>query len=45
MTDVVKQCVAAEPHHGPTWQRVAKNDRNVGKNTREVLELVAEALH
>ncbi|KAG6380044.1 hypothetical protein JVT61DRAFT_8124 [Boletus reticuloceps] len=45
VADVVKQCIAAEPHRGPMWQSVAKDDRNVGKNIKEMLELVAEALH
>ncbi|KAF8128972.1 PRP1 splicing factor, N-terminal-domain-containing protein [Boletus edulis] len=45
VADVVKHCIAAEPHRGPMWQSVAKDDRNVGKNTKEMLELVAEALH
>ncbi|KAN0094985.1 PRP1 splicing factor, N-terminal domain containing protein [Tylopilus felleus] len=45
VADVVKQCVAAEPHHGPVWQSVAKDDKNMGKSTKEILELVAEVLH
>lgn len=45
VAEVVKQCIAAEPHHGPTWQSVAKDDRNVAKSTKDILELVAEALH
>ncbi|KAF9234169.1 PRP1 splicing factor, N-terminal-domain-containing protein [Melanogaster broomeanus] len=45
VAEVVKQCVAAEPHHGPVWQSVAKDDKSVGKGTKAILELVAEALH
>ena len=43
--EVIKQCVAAEPHHSPVWQSVAKDDANVGKSTKEILLLVADALH
>ncbi|KAI0772191.1 PRP1 splicing factor, N-terminal-domain-containing protein [Irpex lacteus] len=43
--EVVRRCVAAEPHHGHIWQATAKDMKNVGKNTKEVLELVAAALH
>ncbi|KAF8271613.1 PRP1 splicing factor, N-terminal-domain-containing protein [Lactarius quietus] len=42
--DVAVRCVAAEPHHGETWQAIAKDDANRGKSTRELLELVAAAL-
>ncbi|KAF9546672.1 hypothetical protein CPC08DRAFT_648976 [Agrocybe pediades] len=38
------KCVAAEPHHSPVWQSIAKDDKNVGKSTREILEMVADAL-
>ena len=37
-------CVAAEPRHSEVWPVVAKDDANVGKGTREVLEMVADAL-
>ncbi|KAG8897540.1 hypothetical protein FRB99_008100 [Tulasnella sp. 403] len=39
---VTAKCVAAEPHHGPLWQTVAKDVANVGKSTAQVLELVAQ---
>jgi len=42
--DVAARCVAAEPHHGATWQAIAKDDANRGRSTRELLELVAAAL-
>ncbi|KAH7921622.1 hypothetical protein BV22DRAFT_1132130 [Leucogyrophana mollusca] len=42
--EVIKQCVAAEPHHSPVWQSIAKDDKNTGKSTKEILELVAQAL-
>ncbi|KAH7885649.1 PRP1 splicing factor, N-terminal-domain-containing protein [Phlebopus sp. FC_14] len=44
VAEVIKQCVAAEPHHGLVWQAIVKDDKNVGKSTKEILELVAEAL-
>ncbi|OCH87953.1 hypothetical protein OBBRIDRAFT_758962 [Obba rivulosa] len=43
--EVIKKCIAAEPHHSPTWQSIAKDMKNTGKSTREILELVANALH
>ncbi|KAJ6629246.1 PRP1 splicing factor, N-terminal-domain-containing protein [Mycena sp. CBHHK59/15] len=42
--EVRKKCVAAEPHHSPTWQSIAKDIRNTGKSITEVLEMVADAL-
>jgi pre-mRNA-processing factor 6 len=42
--DVVRQCVAAEPHHSPVWQSVAKDMKNVGKTVQEVLEMVVDTL-
>lgn len=44
MEEVIRQCVAAEPHHGPVWQVIAKDDKNVGKSTKELLAMVADAL-
>lgn len=41
---VIKRCVAAEPHHSSTWQTIAKDSANRGKSTKEILELVADAL-
>ena len=41
---MIKRAVAAEPRYGPTWQPIAKDVANTGKSTREILELVAEAL-
>ncbi|KDR68393.1 hypothetical protein GALMADRAFT_78691 [Galerina marginata CBS 339.88] len=38
------KAVAAEPHHSPVWQSIAKDVANVGKSTREILEAVADAL-
>ncbi|THG98949.1 hypothetical protein EW026_g3320 [Hermanssonia centrifuga] len=43
--EVIRRCVAAEPHHGAVWQSVAKDMKNTGKSTKENLELVAAALH
>ncbi|KAJ7594180.1 PRP1 splicing factor, N-terminal-domain-containing protein [Mycena floridula] len=42
--DVRNRCVAADPHHGQTWQVIAKDVQNAGKSTRQVLEMVADAL-
>lgn len=42
--DVVKRCVAAEPHHGEVWQAVAKDMANIGKRTPEILQLCAAKL-
>ena len=42
--EVIKKCVAAEPHHGPTWQSIAKDLKNTRKSTKEILELVVDAL-
>ncbi|KAJ2928272.1 hypothetical protein H1R20_g8821, partial [Candolleomyces eurysporus] len=41
---VKRECESAEPRHGEAWQTVSKDDRNVGKRPREVLELVCEVL-
>jgi len=38
------KCVAAEPHHSPIWQSIAKDVKYVGKSTREILEIVADVL-
>ena len=43
--DVIVRCQAAEPSHGETWQPIAKDDKNGGKSAKEILELVAAALH
>lgn len=38
------KCIAADPHHSPIWQGVVKHVNNVGKSTREILEMVANQL-
>ncbi|PPQ71171.1 hypothetical protein CVT26_011032 [Gymnopilus dilepis] len=38
------KAVAADPHHSPVWQSIAKDVKNAGKSTREILEMVADAL-
>ncbi|TFY64399.1 hypothetical protein EVG20_g5958 [Dentipellis fragilis] len=43
--EVINKCIAAEPQHGATWQAIAKADENMGKSVKEILELVAAALH
>ncbi|KAM6499032.1 PRP1 splicing factor, N-terminal domain containing protein [Amanita muscaria] len=42
--DVVDKCVVANPRHGQVWQAVAKDPKNTGKSTVEILELVVEVL-
>jgi pre-mRNA-processing factor 6 len=42
--EVINRCTAEEPHHSPVWQSIAKDDKNVGKSTKEILEIVADAL-
>ena len=42
--DVVRRCVGAEPHHGVTWQPIAKDDSKRGKSIKEILELVTTIL-
>ncbi|EIW70840.1 hypothetical protein TREMEDRAFT_61351 [Tremella mesenterica DSM 1558] len=41
---VIENCVKANPHHGPVWQAVTKDLKNIGKSTADILELVAERL-
>ncbi|WRT66209.1 uncharacterized protein IL334_003162 [Kwoniella shivajii] len=41
---VIEKCIAAAPHHGPVWQAVSKDLQNIGKSTREIVELVAQKL-
>ncbi|KAI0723579.1 hypothetical protein C8Q76DRAFT_723324, partial [Earliella scabrosa] len=42
---VIQEAISAEPWYGPTWQPIAKDIANTRKSTREILELVANALH
>ncbi|KIJ93573.1 hypothetical protein K443DRAFT_684462 [Laccaria amethystina LaAM-08-1] len=42
--EVRSKCIAAEPHHSPTWQSIAKDAKNSGKSVKEILEIVADAL-
>lgn len=42
--EVINKCIAAEPHHSPGWQSVAKDLQSAGKNTNQILELVVDAL-
>ncbi|KAF9783203.1 PRP1 splicing factor, N-terminal-domain-containing protein [Thelephora terrestris] len=42
--EVINRCVAAEPHHSPVWESIAKDDKNLGKGTKEILELVADVI-
>ncbi|KAL0958321.1 hypothetical protein HGRIS_000466 [Hohenbuehelia grisea] len=42
--EVRTRCVAAEPHHSQVWQSIAKDPKNAGKSTKQILEMVADAL-
>jgi len=42
--DLVSKCVLNDPRHGEHWQRVAKDPKNAGKKTEEILKMVAEQL-
>ncbi|KAF5352069.1 hypothetical protein D9758_009441 [Tetrapyrgos nigripes] len=42
--EVRVKCEQAEPHHGLTWQAIAKDLKNSKKSIREILEMVADAL-
>ncbi|CAK9786169.1 hypothetical protein CC85DRAFT_283722 [Cutaneotrichosporon oleaginosum] len=41
---VIREAEAAAPSHGPVWQATAKDLANVGKSTREILDLVAQKI-
>ncbi|KAI7903318.1 PRP1 splicing factor, N-terminal-domain-containing protein [Cokeromyces recurvatus] len=40
----VKRCITAEPRHGEFWQAVAKDVKNIGKKTEDILKLCADKL-
>lgn len=42
--DVLKRCVAAEPHHGEKWISVSKNPVNAHKATEAILKEVVQLL-
>ena len=42
--DVVSKCMVSEPRHGELWQQVAKDPRNAGKKTDQILNLVIDVL-
>jgi pre-mRNA-processing factor 6 len=42
--EITRRCMGAEPHHGTTWQSIAKDDNNRGKAIKETLELAVAAL-
>ncbi|TFK61343.1 hypothetical protein BDN72DRAFT_965230 [Pluteus cervinus] len=42
--EVKKRCMQADPRHSRVWQEISKDDKNVGKTTEQILELVAEKL-
>ncbi|KAJ3015521.1 UNVERIFIED_CONTAM: hypothetical protein HDU68_012692 [Siphonaria sp. JEL0065] len=44
VADVIKKCVAADPHHGEKWQACVKDLKNTGKSVEEVLKIVASSL-
>lgn len=39
---MLTKCIAAEPHHGPAWQEVAKDPPNVERDLRQLLVLVSD---
>lgn len=41
---MLQKAIAADPHHGQTWQRVMKDPKNAGKDMRQLLELTSEAV-
>ena len=41
---VVTRCVAADPHHGPVWQAIAKDPKNNDLNIPAILDLVVAVL-
>ena len=42
--EVVRRCVAAEPHHGEHWQRVAKDPANAHQEPEAILKRVVADL-
>ena len=41
--EVLRRCVAADPHHGDEWTRVAKDDQSsLGWSEEQLLQKVAE---
>jgi pre-mRNA-processing factor 6 len=41
---VIAKCILSEPRHGEIWQSVAKDPKNAGKRTEEILKLVVTKL-
>jgi len=41
---IIERCKAADPHHGLVWPTVSKDVENAGKNTVQILGLVAAKL-
>ncbi|KAI5478731.1 hypothetical protein MNV49_004656 [Pseudohyphozyma bogoriensis] len=41
---VIEKCKAADPHHGPVWQAITKDPINTGKDIKEILPLMADAV-
>lgn len=41
---MLAKAITADPHHGPVWQAISKDPKNVGKDMRQILELVSEAV-
>lgn len=42
--DVLSKCILSEPRHGEIWQNVAKDPKNAGKKTDEILHMVVAEL-
>jgi len=39
--EVLRRCIAADPHHGDEWTSVSKDTRNIYKTTEQILKAVA----
>lgn len=44
IASLLEKCIAADPHHGPTWQTISKDPKNSGKSIEQVLALVGDKL-
>jgi pre-mRNA-processing factor 6 len=42
--EVIEKCGMAEPKHGDVWQGIAKNPKNSGKTTEDILKMAVAAL-
>lgn len=42
--EVLSKCAGNEPRHGELWQKIAKDPKNAGKSTEEILKIVVAQL-